>query len=71
MTEKRPGPTPGVRLIELSVKRELAVFSTDPGLGPEAHATSAFFPRPFSCWVESHESCTDGIRRRIVQDGRV
>ena len=25
MTEKRPGPTPGVRLVELSVKRELTV----------------------------------------------
>ena len=25
MTEKRPGPAPGVRLIEVSVKRELTV----------------------------------------------
>ena len=27
MTEKRPGPAPGVPLIEVSVKRELTVFS--------------------------------------------
>ena len=27
MTEKRPGPAPGVRLIEVSVKRELTVCS--------------------------------------------
>ena len=27
MTEKRPGPAPGVRLIEVSVKRELTVSS--------------------------------------------
>ena len=26
MTEKRPGPTPGVRLMEVSVKRELTVL---------------------------------------------
>ena len=26
MTEKRPGPAPGVRLTEVSVKRELTVF---------------------------------------------
>ena len=26
MTEKQPGPTPGVRLIEVSVKRELTVL---------------------------------------------
>ena len=26
MTEKRPGPAPGVRLIEVSVKRELTVL---------------------------------------------
>ena len=26
MTEKRPGPAPGVRLIEVSVKRELTVY---------------------------------------------
>ena len=26
MTEKRPGPAPGVRLIEVSVKRELTVI---------------------------------------------
>ena len=25
MTEKRPGPAPGVRLVEVSVKRELTV----------------------------------------------
>ena len=28
MTEKRPGPAPGVRLIEVSVKRELTVYET-------------------------------------------
>ena len=28
MTEKRPGPAPGVRLIEVSVKRELTVNQT-------------------------------------------
>ena len=26
MTEKRPGPTPGVPLIEVSIKRELTVY---------------------------------------------
>ena len=29
MTEKPPGPAPGVRLIEVSVKRELTVHRTD------------------------------------------
>ena len=29
VTEKRPGPAPGVRLIEVSVKRELTVHRTD------------------------------------------
>ena len=28
MSEKRPGPTEGVRLIEVSVKRELTVVYT-------------------------------------------
>ena len=28
MTEKQPGPAPGVRLIEVSVKRELTVLSS-------------------------------------------
>ena len=27
MTKKRPGPAPGVYLIEVSVKRELTVFA--------------------------------------------
>ena len=30
MTEKQPGPAPRVRLIEVSVKRELTVLSTRP-----------------------------------------
>ena len=28
MTEKRPGPAPGVRLIEVSVKKELTVLTS-------------------------------------------
>ena len=30
MTEKRPGPAPGVRVIEVSVKRELTVLQYEP-----------------------------------------
>ena len=30
MTEKRPGPAPGVRLIEVSVKREFTVVEAQP-----------------------------------------
>ena len=33
VTEKRQGPTPGVRLIELSIKREFVVFVPGPVIG--------------------------------------
>ena len=32
MTEKQPGPAPGVRLIEVSVKRELTVYAFKKGV---------------------------------------
>ena len=46
MTEKRPGPAPAVRLIEVSVKREFTVpcFKTQR-IGSDLHRGREYIPR--------------------------
>ena len=61
MTKKRPGPTPGVRLIEVSVKRELTVYSNLQGVLFLAFSTCDVFAFKIAgVW------CTNSVRKKMA-----